>query len=348
MSNVGVIGAGYWGPNLIRNLLENRRCSSVIVCDLDRSRLDWVNSRFRVDSMTTDFQDLLDDKSVEAVMIATPLTTHFPLAERALEAGKHVFVEKPFARTTAQAQTLIDMAGARNLVVMPGHTFEYSPAVVKIKELIDTGELGEVYYISSSRVNLGLHQKDISVVWDLAPHDLSMIFAWLEEFPIRVRAMGKDYVQPGLPDVAFMDLMFGSGVLVHIQVSWLAPSKLRNTTIVGSRKMVVYDDTANLEKVRVFDKGVNFKDPETFGEYQLSYRAGNIVSPKLDSYEPLQAEIDNFLGVIQEGQALRVDGLSGLRVVRVLEAAQKSMENGGEAVSLVWEEPTERTPRVQV
>jgi len=339
MIKVGVIGCGYWGPNIIRNLVEHRRTSSVVVCDLDRTRLERVNQRFPLGGTTTDFQDLLEDKSLEAVFIATPLSTHFPLAQRALEAGKHVFVEKPFARTTAQAQTLIDMAAERKRVVMVGHTFEYSPAVVKIGEIIDSGELGDIYYISSSRVNLGIHQKDVSVVWDLAPHDLSMIFSWLREYPVKVSAMGRDYVQPGLPDVAFVDLMFGSGVLVHVQVSWLAPSKLRNTTIVGSRKMIVYDDTAHLEKVKVFDKGVHFKDPETFGEYQLSYRAGDIVSPKVDSYEPLQAELTDFLTAIQEpGHVARVNGHSGLRVVRVLEAAQHSLEHGGEPVDLAWEE----------
>jgi predicted dehydrogenase len=208
--------------------------------------------------------------------------------------------------------------------------------------------LGDVYYISSSRVNLGLHQKDVSVVWDLAPHDLSMIFSWLDEYPIQVSAVGKDYVQPGLPDVAFIDLIFGSGVLVHVHVSWLSPSKLRNTTIVGSRKMLVYDDTENLEKVKIFDKGVNYRDPETFGEYQLSYRAGDIVSPKLDSYEPLQAEVEDFLRCIQEGDVPRASGVSGLRVVRVLEAAQQSVDNGGEPVMLSWEEQKDHPPGVEV
>jgi predicted dehydrogenase len=345
MTTVGVIGAGYWGPNIIRNLVENRRCKAVYVCDLDRSRLDRVDQRFPLAGTTTDFQDLLDDKAVEAVFIATPLSTHYPLAERALEAGKHVFVEKPFARTSDEARKLIAMAEERGLTIMPGHTFEYSPAVLKIGELIESGELGDIYYISSSRVNLGIHQKDVSVVWDLAPHDLSMIFSWLKEYPVHVSAMGRDFVQPGLPDVAFIDLLFGSGVLVHVQVSWLSPSKLRNTTIVGSRKMVVYDDTANLEKVKLFDKGVKLKDPETFGEY-LSYRSGDLISPKIDSYEPLQAEMEDFLKAVQEGHKPRVDGYSGLRVVRVLEAAQESLENGGEAVTLTWDDPASK--RVQV
>jgi len=347
MTKVGVIGCGYWGPNLIRNLVENRRCKSVIACDLDRSRLERIAQRYPVAATTTDFQDILDDESIEAVVIATPLSTHFPLAERALLAGKNIFVEKPFARTAAQAQKLIAIAQERGLVVTVGHTFEFSPPVVKIKEMIESGELGDVYYISSSRVNLGIHQKDVSVIWDLAPHDLSMIFAWLGEFPVKVSAMGRDYVQPGLPDVAFIDLMFGSGVLAHVQVSWLAPSKLRNTTIVGSKKMVVYDDNAHLEKVKLFDKGVHFKDPETFGEYQLSYRAGDIVSPKVDTYEPLGAEMDDFLRAVQEDHQPRVDGYSGLRVVRVLEAAQNSLENGGAPVTLNWDATWER-PKIRV
>jgi len=339
MTKVGVIGCGYWGPNLIRNLVESRRCKSVIACDLDRARLERIAQRYPVAATTTDFQDILDDESIEAVVIATPLSSHFPLAERALLAGKHIFVEKPFARTVVQAQKLLAIAKERNLVVTVGHTFEFSPPVVKIKELIESGELGEVYYISCSRVNLGIHQKDVSVIWDLAPHDLSMIFAWLGEFPVKVSAMGGDYVQPGLPDVAFIDLLFGSGVVAHVQVSWLAPSKLRNTTIVGSKKMVVYDDTAHLEKVKVFDKGVH--------EYQLSYRAGDIISPKVDTYEPLGAEMDDFLRAVQEDHQPRVDGYSGLRVVRALEAAQHSLENGGAPVSLSWDATWER-PKIRV
>ncbi len=339
MLKVGIVGCGYWGPNLVRNLVENRRCGGVVACDLDAGRLKHIAQRYPLHGTTTDYQELLDDPEVAAVMIATPLSTHFSLARRALEAGKHVFVEKPFAHTGVEARTLIDLAAGRNLVVMVGHTFEYSPAVRKIAEVIAAGELGDVYYISSSRVNLGLHQKDVSVVWDLAPHDLSMIFAWLGEHPIRVTAVGRDYVQPGLPDVAFIDLLFASGVLAHVQVSWLSPSKLRNTTIVGSRKMLVYDDTEHLEKVKIFDKGVNYRDPETFGEYQLSYRAGDIVSPKLDSYEPLQAEVEDFLGAIEDGTLPRVDGHSGLRVVQVLEAAERSLESGGQPVTLEWPAP---------
>jgi predicted dehydrogenase len=222
-------------------------------------------------------------------------------------------------------------------VVMVGHTFVYAPAVKTIADLIQSGELGSVHYISSTRVNLGIHQKDTSVIWDLAPHDLSMLLHWLGEPPVQVSAVGRDYVQPGIPDVAFIDLVFDSGAIAHVQVSWLAPSKLRNTTIVGSRRMVVYDDTENLEKVKVFDKGVSYRDPQTFGEFQLSYRSGDIISPSLDSYEPLAAELDDFLVAGITGRRPQSDAESGLQVVRVLEAAERSLKNGGHLEMLEWE-----------
>jgi len=348
MTTIGVIGCGYWGPNLVRNLVEHPQCRSVVACDLDRTRLEYISRRYPVASTTTDFQDVLEDASVRGVVIATPLSTHHPLAKRALEAGKHVFVEKPFAHTTAQARELVTMADDRGLVLMVGHTFLYSPPVDKIREIIASGELGDIYYISSSRVNLGIHQKDVSVLWDLAPHDLSMIFHWLGDLPVQVSAVGKDFVQPGLPDVAFLSLSFGSGVLAHVEVSWLSPSKLRNTTIVGSRKMLVYDDTEHLEKVKIFDKGVSYRDPETFGEYQLSYRAGDIVSPKLDSYEPLQAEMDDFLNGIATGQAPRTGGESGLQVVAVLEEAERSLNLRGQPMTLDWTRLGARSGRISV
>jgi predicted dehydrogenase len=241
-----------------------------------------------------------------------------------------VFVEKPFAASSAQALRLIEEADRRNLTLMVGHTFQYSPPVIKIKDILESGEIGEIFYISSTRVNLGLHQKDVSVIWDLAPHDLSMILYWLDQYPIEVLATGKDFVQKGIPDVAFLFMRFASGAIAHVQVSWLAPSKLRRTTIVGDAKMLVYDDTEHLEQVKLFDKGVSFKDPDTFGEYQLSYRTGDIVSPKIESFEPLQAEVSDFLGSVLYKRRPRSDGESGLRVVQVLEAAERSLVNSGQ------------------
>ncbi len=329
MAHIGVVGCGYWGPNLVRNLSENRLCRQLSLCDLDSAKLDKLRLRYPAANVFTRFDDMLASPDLQGVMIATPLSTHYPLAKRALLKGKHVFVEKPFAGSSEQGIELITLAEERGLTLAVGHTFLFSPPVVKIKEILDRGELGKVFYVSSTRVNLGLHQKDISVVWDLAPHDLSMIMHWLGETPTEVLATGKDFVQKGIPDVAFVFLRFASGAIAHVQVSWLSPSKLRRTTIVGSSKMLVYDDTEHLEQVKIFDKGVSFKDPDTFGEYQLSYRTGDIVSPKLETFEPLQAEVNDFLNCVLYKRRPRCDGEDGLRVVRVLEAAERSISNSG-------------------
>jgi predicted dehydrogenase len=329
--HLAVIGFGYWGPNLVRNLLENRLTRQVTVCDLDPAKLARAVQRYPGIQVTCHHDEVLASPDIDGVLIATPLVTHYPLALQALQAGKHVFVEKPFTGSSEQALELIQLAKRKDLTVMVGHTFRYSPPVVKIREILEKGELGQVFYISSTRVNLGLHQKDVSVIWDLAPHDLSMLLYWLGETPREVLATGKDFVQKGIPDVAFIYLKFDSGAIVHVQVSWLAPSKLRRTTIVGSAKMLVYDDTENIEQVKIFDKGVDYKDPDTFGEYQLSYRTGDIVSPKLETFEPLQAEVSDFLTSILTGQPPLSSGEQGLQVVQILEAAERSMANNGHA-----------------
>ena len=329
MYHVGVVGCGYWGPNLVRNLSENRLCSQISLCDLNEEKLARLRLRYPAARAFARFEDMLVQPDLDAVMIATPPTVHHPLARAALLRDKHVFVEKPFAASSEQALELIRLAEQRKRTLAVGHTFVCSPPVVKIREILQRGELGKVFYISTTRVNLGLHQKDTSVIWDLAPHDLSMILYWLEEMPTEVLATGKDFVQRGIPDVAFIFLRFASGAIAHIQVSWLSPSKLRRTTIVGSAKMLVYDDTEHLEQVKIFDKGVHFKDPDSFGEYQLSYRTGDIVSPKLETYEPLQAEVTDFLEAILHQRRPRSDGEDGLKVVRVLEAAERSLTNSG-------------------
>ncbi|RPI03738.1 MAG: gfo/Idh/MocA family oxidoreductase [Calditrichaeota bacterium] len=332
--NIGIIGLGYWGPNLVRNLYESNLCEQLFCCDLNEAKVNKIKSRYPALKTTTAFRDILDNPSIAGVVIATPVSTHHPLAKECLNAGKHVFVEKPFTASTAEAKELVELAKAQNRVIMVGHTFEYSPPVIKIKELIDRGELGKIYYISASRVNLGLHQKDVSVIWDLAPHDFSSIFYWLTEEPVRVSAMGKDYVQKNIPDVAFINLEFPSGCIANVQVSWLSPSKLRRTTIVGSEKMLVYDDTENFEKVKIYDKGVNYKDPETFGEFQLSYRTGDVVSPHLETFEPLNREMRHFIECCQKNLKPKTDGDNGLRVVAALEAAELSMRRGGVVVEL--------------
>src|SRR5688572_27604496 len=269
--HVGVIGCGYWGPNLIRNLIASRRCDAITVCDANLENLARASERFPQLGFVANVEDLLADPSIEAVLIATPVSTHFPLAEACLSAGKHTFVEKPLTSSAADAEKLIALADREGVTLMVGHTFEFSPPVVKIKEIIESGSLGDIYYVSAIRVNLGIHQKDVSVVWDLAPHDLSMLFYWLDEAPSAVAMMGGAYVQPSISDVAFINLQFASGTIANIQVSWLSPSKLRQTTIVGSQKMLIYDDTNAMERVKVYDRGVEFREPVTFNEYTLTY-----------------------------------------------------------------------------
>lgn len=332
--NAALIGVGYWGPNLLRNLYELRRLDRIVVCDLDENKLARIQSRYPTIETQTDVERVFQDPEIDAVLIAVPVSLHAPLGIRALENHKHVFIEKPLASSVQEAQNLIETAQKYQKILMVGHTFEYSPPVLKIKEILESGTLGTVYYISSSRVNLGLHQKDVSVIWDLAPHDFSTIFYWLGEAPIRVSAAGRDFVQKNIPDVAFINLEFPSGAIAHVQVSWLSPSKLRRTTIVGSEKMLVYDDTENVEKVKIYDKGVDYKDPETFGEYQLSYRTGDVISPKLDTFEPLRREMEQFLDSCETLRPPKTDGLNGLRVVRALELAEKSLRNGGKVIEI--------------
>jgi len=325
MPNVGVIGLGYWGPNLLRNIVANRRVGRVVICDKDPGRLDKIWTRFPSCEKTLNCGDIFNDPGIDAVVIATSVSSHYPLAMEAMKAGKHVFVEKPFAENAGNAQEMVDFAEANKLVTMVGHTFLYSPPVLKIKEIIDSGELGDIRFITSSRVNLGLHQKDVSVVWDLAPHDFSMLFYWLGEEPDQVEAFGNAYVLEGIPDVAFINLRFPGGAIANVQVAWLAPSKLRKTVIVGSKKMLIYDDTEPYEKIKIFDKGVDLLEPESFGEFQLSYRTGDIVSPRVDSFEPLGSEMEEFLRCVETGAVPRTSGRSGMGVVKALEAADKCL-----------------------
>ncbi len=325
MVKTGVIGLGYWGPNLLRNLYANQRRGELVMCDSNPARLEKIRSRYPDVSFTSDCQDLFNDSSLDAIVIATNVSSHYPLAKEALLAGKHVFVEKPFAASIEEAQELVDLGKSKGLVTMVGHTFMFSPPVIKTKEIIDSGELGDIHFITSSRVNLGLHQKDVSVIWDLAPHDFSMLFYWLGEEPSGVSAFGHAYVLEGIPDVAFINLAFPSGAIGNVQVAWLAPSKLRRTVIVGSRKMLVYDDTEPIEKIKIYDKGVDIIEPESFGEYQLTYRTGDIISPKLPTGEPLAAEMEEFLSCIETGNSPKSSGEEGLAVVRALELADASL-----------------------
>jgi len=287
--------------------------------------------------MTTKYEDVLGDDAIDAVAIATPISTHHALAAAALEAGKHVFVEKPLAGSSELALDLIDRAERSGLTLMPGHTFLYSPPVTTSRDLIRSGELGDIFFVSTSRVNLGLHQPDVSVVWDLGPHDFSILRYWMDEMPVRVSAVSRGCIIDGTPDVAFINLEFPSGTIAHVEMSWLAPSKLRRTAIVGSRKMVVYDDTSN-EPVRIFDSGADLPEPETFGEFRLTYRAGAIVSPRVDATEPLQLELSDFCQAVRNGTQPRSSAALGVDVVRIIEAVDQSLAEGGAPVPLALPE----------
>jgi predicted dehydrogenase len=323
---IAVVGLGYWGPNLARNLISILGPRNVVVCDKDSARIERFKENYPNVEHTTDLDAVLSNEEIDGVVLATPISTHGTLGCTVLSAGKHLFVEKPLAESVAAAKKLIKTAEENKRVLMVGHTFEYSPPVTKIKEIIDSGDVGKIFFISSTRVNLGLHQRDASVIWDLAPHDLSILMHWLGEKPSRVTTVGRDCVNSGQPDVAFISLEFPSGVVCTLEVAWLAPSKLRRTTIVGEKQMIVYDDTENIEKVKVYDQGVEINDPRTFGEYQLTYRTGSIVSPRLKNIEPLRDEMSHFIECIKTGATPKTDGHSGLRVVEALEAAQRSLE----------------------
>ncbi len=331
---LAVVGLGYWGPNLVRNLFELGEAAEVRrVCDLDEEALAKITRRYPSIVGTTRYEELLEDDEIDAVLISTPVSTHYPLASAALQAGKHVFVEKPLAASSAEGLELIRLAEKKKLVLMPGHTFLYSPPVNMIRSMIEDGDLGDIYFVSTSRVNLGLHQADVSVVWDLGPHDFSILRYWFDQTPAHASAISRACVLPDVPDVAFIDLEYDSGTIAHVELSWLAPSKLRRTTIVGSEKMVVYDDTGN-EPVRVFDSGVTLPNPETFGEYRLTYRTGDIVSPRVDAREPLSLELADFVEAIRTGSTPRSSAEIGLEVVRMIEAVDRSLSQQGARVSL--------------
>jgi predicted dehydrogenase len=330
---IAVVGLGYWGPNLVRNLHELTAADPVAICDVSDDALGAMQRRYPALQATTRFDDVISDPSIEAVAIATPISSHYRLAAAALDAGKHVFVEKPVAATSVEARRLLGLAEERRLVLMPGHTFLYSPSVDTIRRLIVGGELGEIYFISTSRVNLGLHQADVSVAWDLGPHDFSILHYWLGEMPSSVVALSRGCIIPGTPDVLFVNLEFPSQTIAHVELSWLAPSKLRRTTIVGSRKMVVYDDTSN-EPVRVFDSGVILPDPESFGEYRMTYRTGDIVSPQIAAAEPLSLELQDFCTAIRTGASPRSHAGLGADVVRMIEAVDQSLALDGAKVHL--------------
>jgi len=333
--NLAVIGCGYWGPNLVRNFIQSNKVAQVTCCDLDQARLDRMKKLYPSVEVLSDYKELLERSDLDAVAIATPVKAHYPIAKEFLLRDKHVFIEKPLTHSYESALDLVRLAEERRKVLMVGHTFEYTAAVNKAKQIVENGELGRILYVSSIRVNLGLFQPDINVVWDLAPHDISIILYILGEAPTSVNCQGKAHFQKDIEDVATTTLQFRSGVIAFIHSSWLDPNKIRRTTIVGTKKMLVYDDIEPQEKIKIYDKGVEVPPYyDTFAEFQFSYRYGDIYSPRIDDYEPLKKESEHFLECIRTGRPPLSDGYSGLRVVSILEAASKSLKLSGRAVSV--------------
>ena len=336
MIKIGLVGLGYWGPNLARVLNQSSRCQFTACCDLDAAKLEKITRHYPNVKGFRSFEDFLAS-DVDAVVIATPISTHYDLASRAMRHGKHVFVEKPLADSAEKARELVELSQSLGRTLMTGHTFVYSPPVVRVKELIDSGELGSLHYLSFSRVNLGLYQKDVDVVWDLAVHDVSILLYWLGEFPSRACSFGRSCVQKSKRDVAYLWFQFPSGAVASCEVSWLSPHKLRRTCVVGSNRMITYDDTEPSEKVKIYDRGVTLRTPETFGEFQLTYRMGDVLSPYLANAEPLLIEMEHFIESIETKRPPRTDGQFGANVVAAIEMAINSSWGAEEIV------PTQET-----
>lgn len=334
MTGIGVIGYGYWGPNLVRNFNQTDGASVVAVCDQSPARLAAVSKLYPAVRTYEQVSDMLLDSDVDAVAIATPVHTHFSLAKLALESGRHVFVEKPFTATSAEGEELIKIADDGGLTLMVDHTFVYTSAVRKMRDLIDGGELGTLYYYDSVRVNLGLFQSDVSVLWDLAVHDLSIMDFLLDQDPITVSATGVSHVSGQPVNMAYLTCMFPNNLIAHFHVNWLAPVKIRQTLLCGSDKMVVFDDLDASEKVKVYDKGITLDTGSEAYERRVGYRAGDMWAPRLDVVEALAVEATHFVDCIETGATPLSDGRAGLRIVKILEAAHESMENNGSPVAV--------------
>lgn len=331
-TTIGVIGCGYWGPNLLRNFAENEGAQLAWICDTDEARLAAMGRRYPSAQTTGDYQKLLSDPELDAIAVVTPVATHYQIAREALLAGKHVLVEKPLTATVREAEELIELAERNCRTLMVDHTFVYTGAVRKMKEILASGELGDLLYFDSIRINLGLFQRDINVLWDLAPHDLSIMDYLIERQPLGLSALGSCHIEPGIENIAYMVMKFDDDFIAHFHFNWLAPVKIRRTLIAGSRKMILYDDIEPTEKVRVYDKGVTAnRTSDREADYQtlISYRTGDVWAPKLDATEALRYVVAEFLDSIRNGRKPLTDGEAGLRVVRILEAAQQSIKQGG-------------------
>jgi predicted dehydrogenase len=339
MIRIGIIGYGYWGPNLVRNFAEMEGAEVAAVADLDRVKLGTVQRRFPMVKVTTNFQDLLNDPSVDAIAVATPVASHFELGMATLKAGKHLWLEKPMSETSLQARKLMDEADRRGRVLMVDHTFVYTDAVRKMGQIIGEGDLGQVYYYDSIRVNLGLFQRDVNVISDLGVHDFSILDFLLKEHPVAVSASGINHF-PGTPEnLAYISLFYDSGIIAHANVSWLAPVKVRQILIGGSRRMITYDDLQPSEKVKVYDKGISFTDdPKQIYQMRVGYRTGDMWAPRLEGNEALRIAAEHFVDCIGTGAAPQTGGHLGLRVVELIEAATSSMRGKGETVYLPRQE----------
>ena len=335
MINIGQIGLGYWGPNLLRNFNRLQDCKVNVCCDLDQDQLSKAKNQYPDLKVTENYMDLLGDPQIEAVVVTTPPATHYEVVKSVLLAGKHVFVEKPFVLEVEHGLELISIAQKEKKILMVGHLLKYHPAVTKVKGYIDSGEIGEILYIYSQRLNLGIVRKNENALWSFAPHDISMVLYFLGREPVEVLAVGESYISDGVEDVVFLTMVFPDKVMAHCHVSWLDPHRVRKITLVGSKKMVVFDDVDVSEKVRIYDKGVGYTgEYETYGE-ALTLREGDIIIPKLEMEEPLRAECRHFIECVKNNQTPLSDGLDGIRVVKILNAAQSSLKNGGKPVKLV-------------
>jgi len=338
---VGVIGYGYWGPNLVRNLFEVGDTQVVAVSDMREDRLHQVRSRYPSVEITTDYRRLLDNPEIDAIAIATPVSTHYDLALQALQSGKHVMVEKPMTSSSQQAMRLIDEAARRKLTLLVDHTFVYTGAVRKIKEMVSCGRLGDIYYYDSTRINLGLFQRDVDVIWDLAVHDLAIMDFILPSSPCAVTATGITHVSGGPENLAYITMFFEENLIAHLNVNWLSPVKVRRTLIGGSKQMIVYDDMEPSEKVKIYDKGITVNGtPDSLYKALIGYRSGDMFAPQVDVSEALKVEIQHFADCIRTGAEPITGGQAGLRVVRVLESASLSMRQRGKLVSLLPDELT--------
>lgn len=334
MINIAVAGYGYWGPNLVRNIQDSKDACVVSCCDANEERLAQVRAKYPQIGTTTEYDDLVNDPAVDAIVVSTPVATHYDFARKAMEHGKHVLLEKPATSSVAEAEKLLDLAEKHRITYMVDHTFIYTGAVRKMKEIVSQGDLGDLYYFDSVRINLGLFQRDVNVLWDLAPHDIAILEHLVTERPVSVCATGACHVGNGHENVAYLTVYFPSGLIAHFHNNWLSPVKVRTMLVGGSKKTIHYDDMEASEKIKVYDRGVDVSTPEGVRDVRVSYRMGDMWAPRLDQVEALSRMIGEFTGCIQTGRSSLTDGVSGLNVVKILEASEMSIKHRGKEIKL--------------